>query len=473
MILSTLPNKSAVLKRAFFFSLFILAAGLCIFSQANAQTEFSENTSGISTEEFVSSQAAQLFQIGKYPEAIAALDGLLKTYPKDPLLIRYRAMAMDQMGNSKDAIKIFEDLLLEYPDHLPTHYFLGQAYARDGQQEKASKEWRWVLAQGEGTPYQAWAQASLDRFEGKGAAARQAPPAKIQRWNIIGRYGYEYDSNVTLKPSDKSVSPSSDKNAGRQVLDLGARYRAYSRRDTAIDLLYAMRQSFHDDSLNEFNFHSEEFGINARRRVQINGQDVVLGARYDILLGILDTDFFSLRNRWIMSAETRFTEHTRTVFYDRITTGHYRNDGVEPSLTDRDGLYNDLGVTQYWYSNDFRRYIFFRQEFNSAFADGDNYDSWGTTSRLGFNTPLIKRLDLEASSGLQLGFYPNFSSVSSLDTSRRRDNEWDIYTALTYHLTSRLGVRAFYRYIRAANQNNLFDYDRHIGGMQLIYELSL
>lgn len=234
-----------------------------------------------------------------------------------------------------------------------------------------------------------------------------------------------------------------------------------------------MRQSFHDDSLNEFNFHSEEFGINGRKRVQIGDRDWVLGARYDFLLGILDDSIFSIRNRWQASAETRFTEHTRTVFYDRVTLAHFRNDGVEPSLTSRDGLYNDLGVTQYWYSQDFRRYLFARQELNSGSSDGDNYDNWGTTSRLGFNTPLVKRLDWETSSGLQLGFYPNFSSVSSLDTSRRRDNEWDIYTALTYHLTSRLGVRAFYRYIRAANQNNLFDYDRHIGGMQLIYELSV
>lgn len=99
-----------------------------------------DETSGISTEAFVKSQAAQLFQSGKYPESIAALDGLLKQYPKDPLLIRYRAMALDQSGRSKEAIKIFEDQLLEYPNHVPTHYFLGQAYARDGQQEKASKE---------------------------------------------------------------------------------------------------------------------------------------------------------------------------------------------------------------------------------------------------------------------------------------------------------------------------------------------
>lgn len=420
----------------------------------------------ISGDEFTKSEGAKLFQEEKYAEAVSAFDELLKRYPKDPLIIRYKAIALDQMGKSKEAIKIFEDLLLEYPDHVPTHYFLGQAYARDGQQEKAAREWEWVASRGEGTPYIDWAQDSIDRFGTPAPSSR----VNIRRWNFIGQYGYEYDSNVILRPSDGNAAADREKDGGRQTIDLGMRYRAYSKRDMAVDLLYTVRQSIHDHSLNEFNFHSQEFGINMRKRFELGGRSFVGGLRYEFLLGFLETDLFSVRNRWFLSAETKFTEHTRTVFYDRISQAQLGPDGTEPSKTSRDGLYNDLGVTQYFYNDDFSRYVFLRQELNTGLAQGSNFDSWGSTSRAGFFTPLTEKFDLETSLGLRLGFYPFFSSTSVIDQSRRRDAEWDLYTAVTYHLTRDLGFRIFYRYIGSNNQNNLFSYERQIGGAQAIYE---
>lgn len=446
---------------------FFLLVSLFYFPASSWADKNASESQTISSEEFMRSNAAKLFQAEKYQDSINAMDELLKKYPKDALIIRYKAIALDQMGKSKEAIKIFEDLLLEYPEHVPTHYFLGQAYARDGQREKAAKEWEWVISRGEGTPYVDWARDSVERF---GTPAPRST-GKINRWNIVGQYGYEYDSNVILKPSDESVAAARGKDGGRQTIDLGMRYRAYSKRDMAVDLLYTVRQSIHDHSFNEFNFHSEEFGVNFRKQFELAGHEFVGGLRYEVLLGILDTHVFSVRNRWLLSAESRFTEHTRTVFYDRIAEAEYNDDGTEPSKTSRDGLYNDLGVTQYLYNSDFTKYVFARQEFNSGLADGRNFDTIGSTSRVGFFTPLIEKLDLETSTGLRLGFYPNFSSTSTLDQSRRRDSEWDLYTALTYHLTSQLGIRGFYRYIASHNQNNLFSYDRQIGGAQVIYEL--
>lgn len=448
-------------------AIFFLVTSLFYFPASSWAEKNSQEIKTISSDEFMQSEAAKLFQAEQYEQAISKMDELLAKYPKDPLIIRYKAIALDQMGKSKEAIKIFEDLLLEYPDHVPTHYFLGQAYARDGQQEKAAREWEWVVSRGEGTPYIDWAQDSIDRF---GTPAPRSS-AKIKRWNVIGQYGYEYDSNVILRPADGNAAADREKDGGRQTLDLGARYRAYTKRDMVVDLLYTVRQSIHDHSLNEFNFHSQEFGVNFRKKFQLAGRDFVGGLRYEFLLGFLEDRLFSARNRWLLSAETRFTERTRTVFYDRVSQARYSDDGSEPSQTSRDGIYNDLGFTQYFYSEDFTKYIFFREEFNAGVTHGSNFDSIGSTTRAGFFSPLMEKLDLETSAGLRLGFYPFFSSTSAIDQSRRRDSEWDIYTALTYHLTSQLGLRLFYRYIGSNNQNNLFSYERQIGGAQVIYEL--
>ena len=84
----------------------------------------------------------------------------------------------------------------------------------------------------------------------------------------------------------------------------------------------------------------------------------------------------------------------------------------------------------------------------------------------------LSKLDLDVSTGLQLRFFPDYSSPSTRDGSKRRDINWDIYASMTYHLTPRLGLRGFYRYIQGNNRNNFYDYDRQKGGMQLMYSQS-
>lgn len=449
-----------------FFSLAVSA--LLVFSGPVSLAERSADRAApeLTGEAFIESEAGKLFQSGKYQESLKAIDALLAQYPKDTLLLRYKGMALDRLGRSGEAIRIYRDLLTENPTHLPTRFFLAQAYDRSGEKEAALKEWRWIVKQQTGSVYEGWAAAELEL---RGIVMPAVKPQPMKRWYVIGRYGWEYDSNVILLQDDGTIARDANKDAGRHVLDLALRYRAFSNRDTAVDLTYATRQTFHEDGLNEYNFHSEEFGVNLRRRVQVADRDVVLGLRYEFLMGFLDDDLFSLRNRWHVSADTRFTANTRTVFYDRMTQGNYGPDGFDPARTSRDGFYNDAGMTHYWYFQNFQSYVYLREEFNLAAVRGQNFDLVGSTSRVGLHLPLAEKLALDCSGGLWLGFYPNFSSVSSQDLSRRRDIDWDLYTALTYRLTPNFGITGFYRFIDANNRNNIYDYKRHIGGVQLVY----
>lgn len=451
-----------------FLLIFPISLSSLILSPVSA-AEQEDQADGLSAEAFIQSEAGQKFQQEDYENALPAFDSLLRTYPRDALVRRYQAITLDRLGRSQEAIRIFQDLLSENPSHIPTHYFLGQAYARQGDWERAQNEWQWVLSQPDAEVYATWSALSLEQA---GGLKIPAETRKLMRWYIVGRYGYEYDSNVILRPDDESLASSRDQNAGRQLLDLAVRYRAISKRDLSLDLLYAVRQTIHDDSLNEFNFHSEEFGAQIRKRIQIGSQDVVAGLRYDLMLGILETDLFSLRNQWVLSADTRFTERTRTVFYDRIAWTEFGPDGFSPAETSRDGLYHDIGATHYWYSRDFKSYVYWREELNFAHAHGKNFDSWGMTSRLGVHHPIHDRLELDVSTGVEMSFYPHFSSVSSRDNSRRRDRDWDIYSAVTYRLTPEIGVRFFYRFIYAYNQNNFYDYTRQIGGVHVLYSRS-
>ncbi len=455
-----LQRKMTIFFASIFFMMIILSP---FFSYA---ADRNENTSAaISAEEFLKTPAAELFQAGEYEQALDALEPLLQKYPQDALLIRYKAMTLDRLGRSEEAIKLFQNLLKNNPEHIPSRYFLGQAYERTGNTEAAAREWKTVAEQGKETPYGKWAEESLKRI---GTAAK--PEKKeAKRLHVSARYGYEYDSNVILKPEDRQLAGGGDKNAGRHTLDAIVRYRAFSTRDIAVDLFYAVGQTLHDDSLDEFNFTSQEFGTELRKRLKLLGKEVTLGTKYEFLAGFLNGDLFSIRNRFTFSADSRLTRQTRTVLYARLTPANYGPDGSNPPQTSRDGIYTDYGITQYWYTSDFKRYIYMREEYNRADVRGGNFELRGQTTRAGLYTPLFWNTDLDFSAGFEFNKYPRFTSLSALDTDRRRDLNWDLYVSLTHYLTPQLGLRGFYRYINADNRNGFFEYDRHIGGVQVIY----
>ena len=419
----------------------------------------------ISSEEFLQTSAANLFQAGEYEQALDALEPLLEKYPKDPLLIRYKAMTLDRLGRSEEAIKLFESLLKDNPDHIPSRYFLGQAYERTGNSEAAARQWQIVAEQGKESPYGKWAEESLKRV---GTVVKPEKKA-AKRFRAALRYGYEYDSNVTLKPEEKRLAGSGDQNAGRQTFDATFRYKAFSKRDVAVDLFYAAGQTLHDDGLDEFNFTSQEFGAEVRKRLKVFAKEVTLGTKYEFLAGFLDGNLFSIRNRITFSADSRLTRRTRSVLFARLIPANYGPDGSNPPQTSRDGFYTDYGITQYFYSADFKRYLYIREEYNRADVRGGNFELRGQTTRAGFFTPLVWKTDLDFSAGFEFNTYPRFSSLSSLDGDRRRDMNWDLYAAITHNIRPNLGVRGFYRFINAENRNGFFEYDRHIGGAQVIF----
>lgn len=445
-------------------SFLFLTLALLVSPLVSAAEESTKKPGTITAQQFMQSSFGDYFRSGDYPKALEAIEDLLGEYPNDPLLRRYKAMTLTQMGRTGKAIPIYQQLLKEDPSHAPTHYFFGEALMLAGQKEDAAQEWQWIVENAAGSSYAEWSRTSL-----KDSPMVSPAEQRIKRWFVVAKYGYEYDTNVTLKPNDKSLASATDEDAGRQALSLDLRYRAYSKRDLAVDLEYQSSQSFHDDSLNEFNFHSEDWGISARKKVNVLNRDVILGARYQFSLGILDTEIFSRRNQWTLSADTRLTKYSRTVLYDQIALTNFGPNGFNPSRTSRDGVYNDVGFTHYIYSKDFKRYIFFTEELNTAQTRGGNFDSVGNTTRIGVHTPLVGKFTFDGSAGLQYQHYPNFTSLSSGDLSRRRDLDWDFFTAISYWIRPNIAVRGIYRYIRAFNRNNFFDYSRHIIGGEVIF----
>lgn len=443
----------------------------------------------IPSEEFEVSRFAVLFRTGDYEAALPELEDLLKNYPDDPLLLRYRAMTWTHLGRFQEAMDQFQELLMKDPSHVPTRYFLGLAYEQAGLIEEAAAEWLWVIGHSPVSTYWQWAAAALDRVYDRTASLgleepgarlppavsvpRPAPsalPAGVEpRWFLAGIVGFEWDSNVTLKPEDKALANAGDRNAERFLTNLRLGHHLLVEPETALDLLYTARYTAHDDSLDDLNFFSQEASADLRRKVDWAGREVTLGGRYDLGLGLLESDLFTFSNGLALTADSRWTPRTRTVLLARTAWIDFGPDGSNVPQTSRDGWYQDAGFTQYLYSSDLRSHLFWTQQYNDTRAEGGNFDRRGTTTRLGFHAPFWKKLALDGAVGFRWNKYPRFSSLSTLDLERRQDTVLDFYMGLTYPINPRLAGRISYRFVDAENRNDFYEYKRHVAGVQFLF----
>ena len=388
-------------------------------------------------------------------------------YPDDPLVARYHALVLDRLGRTEEAVAIYQRLLREDPQHVPTHFFLGQAYLHRGDRSAAGKEWQWVIENSPVEEYRRWAQTQMDSL--KAEKIREVAP---KRYTLFGSTGVEYDSNPHLKPEDKALAaPGNEKQGMRFSLNLGLGYRLIVQPNCRVDLIYTARQSFHDNSAKGVDFTSQEVALDAKKRTTLFNRETILGTCYDLRVGFLRSDLFSVINRLTLSSDVRLTPRTRTVLYDRFSVEEFGPDGSNPPQTSRDGVANDLGVTQYFYTADFRRYLFVGEELDLDWTRGGNFRRRGIATRLGIHTPvsLIEKTDLDLAGGFDYGKYPDFTSLSSLDLRRRQDMNWDFYAALTHYWTPRFATRGFYRFVDAKNRNDFYDYERHIAGVQVLF----
>ena len=433
---------------------------------AESRSSPSRHAFRISSEEFLASPFASTFQAKDYSGALKALEVLAKAYPDDPLILRYRAVTLARLGRTKKAIAAYRRLLSHNPKHVPTHIFLGQAYRQAGQNRQAADEWRWVAEHSDSAEYCRWAEAQLHRLR-----VKAKPPLPKRRPYFFAVAGLKYDSNPLFKPNDKALAKSSNEKAGfLGLLDLTVGYPVWMKSHSRLDVLYLARQVTHDGETNAVDFTSQGVGLNAKHLLHYGEQPYLVGLLYTARADFLRSDLFAVVNRWLLSAETAFTPHTRTFVYSRASLSNFGQDGSNPPQTSRDGFRGGLGLTQFFYTKDFRRHLFISQEINLQQARGANFTRRGEATRIGLLTDVgfLPKTGWEISTGLDWGRYPRFVSVSSLDTTRRRDARFDVYTALTHHWTKSLATRVMYQFIQNDNRNDFFDRTRHIAGVEML-----
>ena len=448
-------------KAGRFATSFFIALLICL-TTAFAQEEAEGGEGEISFEELQKTRAAHLFKLGKYQEALGEFEKLSQTYPADTLPRRYTGMTLTLLGRLDEAISIYQESLGREPENPALHYYLARVYHEQGAKDKAKEELEEVLR--------------LDPEGFYGQPARIAIPVVERRrlvekpWDVWIASGYEYDSNVTLAPNDKALRGTDDESAGRYYLALGGKYKWFQRGRFDSHAGYRLYRSFHDDSLNEFNYTFQEFFLINEYRSMIFNREVKWGLRDSIPLGFLAGNLFSWGNELTFYVNGRVTKNTFTELFHRYSHIEFGPDGAIPNLTARDGEYNSTGIHHRFYFSNLTRYVFVGYEFQTAATQGNNFDRVGHFFQVGLNTPITKKLVFNVTGSFVTADYPHYSAeIAPIEPLARRDHDWVLFTSLTYNLTRNWSLQGFYRYGNSNNRNDIFQHDRQIGGVELLF----
>ena len=422
----------------------------------------------IPSQKFLKTDFVKLFKNKEYAKALDKSDELLKKHPHDALILRYRALTFEKLKQPQKAIKLYQEILAAHPNDIPARLFLGLAYVKQAENDKAQKELRYVVEHASSDEYRHWAQAQLNRLHKNARTA--AKPIK-KKFYVVGKTGVAYDSNPLLLPDNKDLLIKSKKGSALYLFELAAGYPLKLEKDSRLDILYIGQQYSHSHGAEEVDFTSQGFALDAKKRTFVGTRSVLLGSRYDFRSNFLRSDLFSIVNRFFLSADTSFWPKTQTHFYGRMGVLNYGPDGANPDQTSRDGIREGIGATQYFYTANLKSFLFVKGEVNFNQARGENFNRNGALTRVGVHTPFYfcKKTDLDVSSGFDWGTYPDFVSLSTLDTTERHDKRWDVYAGLTHHWKPRLATRVFYRFINSENDNDLYDRSRHITGVEAIF----
>ncbi len=402
--------------------------------------------------------------MGEYDQALVEFQKLGQEYPGDSLPLRYEGMTLILLGRLDEAAVTLEKAVSLDTQNPANHYFLARAYHEQGARNKAEKELKEVMELDPEGFYGKPAQDALRVVQERGRYKVTKP------WEVFGSTGYEYDSNVKLAPKNSSLRSPGGKGANRYYFNLGGTYKLIDKEKYTTKAGYRIYQSLHDNSLNEFNFTFQEFSLSHEYRTKVRGKEVRWGLRYALPWGFLNGAPFSIGNQITASINARLSKNTRTELFYRYTHYEFRLEGSRPHLTSRDGEYNTIGIFHRYFFSNFSRWVFAGYLLEPINTEGNNFDELGNTIQAGIHSPILSgHLIVDVFGQFAVGNYPRYSTELFPQEPGRLDNDWTFVFSLTYPINANWSIRGQYRLIDAKNRNDIFEYGRQIGGVELLF----
>lgn len=413
----------------------------------------------LGTQEFMKSEPAKAFAAGRYGEALKGFDALIEKYPEDILLHRFKGMTLTRMGEPDKAIQVFQEALLLDVDSAALHYYLGEAYFEKGLKEESRKEYQWVIEHDEAA-YRTKAQRALFQSLGQGSIQY-----KQKRWNFTGIGGYEYDTNATYKSRDENFSSAGDQNSGRYLTTLFGNYRMYEKKRFSVSSDAVYSQALYNDfpNLQTFTFGG---GLSALYGFTFLSKPVYFNLRDGVTETLLKNRYYLWSNT--LSPSLVFIPHPRvntTVFYRWAYNRYAQKVNTNtPEFFSRTGYGNTIGILNTFYFNDKKNlYTTLGYDFEHASTKGTEYRKNAHGVSLLLHAPLVEKIEAETVFRFRDSDYPK-----SFLPLQRRDELFSLTCTLSRPLTQNLTLLSYYTYENTKARNNLYEYYKHVFGVQLL-----
>ncbi len=415
---------------------------------------------GITLTEFMKSEPAQLFSQGDFKAAVRGFDELLKIYPNDILILRFRAISLTRLKNNDEAIETFHKALALDPDNIAVHYYLGEAYSAAGRDGESRREFQWVAGK-ESTIYKTRAERAI--YGGLKKSSAHARSSK--KWGISVTTGYEYDTNASYKSRDDRFSVAGDQNSSRFPLTATGNYRFYRKGKLSLNADGIYAHNFYTDfpTLTTYTIGG---GLSALYAFRLFNRSAYFNLRNGMSYTILRDEYFVWT--YSLSPSLVFFPHKniRSTLAYRWGMYQYHRNGFEPDLTSRDSFNNSISFLNNLYLNSKKNlYLTFGYDFERADATGKNYIKNAHGIQLGAHFPIFEKIEGDFNFRFKDSDFPKYA----YDPPARRDDQYVMTASISRPIAQYFILTFFYTYENTQARNNLYEYYKNVFGASLTY----
>ncbi|BBK30922.1 uncharacterized protein DUF560 [Stella humosa] len=440
-----------------------MVAGLALAVLGSLATPIPVSQAAIPPSQLLADPALVAYREGRFAEAIGRLAPLAAQHKDDVLVRRYLGLSYYGLKRYGEAAATLEEAARIEPGNATTWLYLGLSRYAQGRYPAAAE----ALAKAEALEPDARSAAVARSFREtmtRFTTERTVPAApQPRRWSLTGQAGIAYDDNVPLRAGQAPGARAGARTfqsawGGYDIIqDGGWRLRGEGFGYLSQNLRGA---------LNEYDQITVEAAIDLSYQATIWGMPARPGLRYAYQPAWEGGSEYSQSHAVTASLVLQPLDDTISYLFYRYGREDYADDGVQRRFTSRDlGSGHQVGLTQYYYFEDRRNYVFGGYSYLRNDAKGSFFDESG--HRLTAGGALLLPWDLR----LMLRAEYQWRDFGSYPIDPKRNFQRQHYTAtLTKPVAEGMAVSLGYSYTNEDSNYSALSYRRNLFTLSLTYD---
>lgn len=413
-----------------------------------------------SVSRFRDTPGARAFAAKDYPTARIEFERLRDANPGNVLILRYLAITLDALGESKDAITLFQKALDIAPANPALHYHLGVAYYNAQQGDLARQYFVQTTSLASNSRYAELANRYLDALAIQ--MAQQQTRGAPRRFGVFAQGRAQRDNNVTFAANE----PNTEESETSYSTYLGADYYLLRTEKWIMTIGANGFGNWYDDDTTD-SLSVRQYGASAllQKSGQFGSFPYVASLRQQYYeMDLEDDQPYSETDATTLGLRVNLSEGTATKFYTSYTRDNFSDEGFDPAFSSRDADVQTYGIEQTWYFAERRGLVALTVEHETNDANGVNFVMDGVSAGIDISFRFGKGWRTQIGAKYFDEEYPEFAGPVIRETDR---TNYDI--SLSRWFGQRLQVLIDYSYDEERSSYDALSYDRAVWGVALNY----